>query len=364
MTTRGTPAVAALLLALPLAAQDPAEPPAASLLVQLTSPDLPLAEARSIATRFQGRTLANRIALFDALVRVHAERRHACESTADRIVRQFQKAVPEVQRALLADLGESKLAAMRSEARTITARADLGKQTIHDELDPLLAELRRRVLPSPEQVLAHDPKLATATDTLRRDSQELDLWFDLLLEAAHQLDSDAEGRSHVRKHPPFPQPPGPPPLDAEFARACIVALPLAARDRDALEHNETLRAGMDPAEFAGTLELNCIRIALGLPALRIDERLGNAARDHSHDMATLGFFDHSSPVPGKKTFGDRASRAGTSASAENIAAGHTRGEGAIEAWWYSPGHHKNMLGPHARTGLGRSAQTWTQLFGG
>jgi uncharacterized protein YkwD len=144
----------------------------------------------------------------------------------------------------------------------------------------------------------------------------------------------------------------------------VLAMTLSAQDRKALEFNETLRATTDPAEFAGTLELNRIRIALGLNALRIDEKLGNAARDHSKDMVNLGFFAHESPVEGKKTPYDRASRAGTSASSENIAQGHGTGEGAIEGWWYSPGHHKNMLGSHGRTGLGRHETTWTQLFGG
>ena len=349
-------------------AQQPAAPtqdvPSSSLLAQLTSPQLRIAEARQIAGQLRGRTFENRIALFDALRRVHNDRRQACAAAAERIARQFKKAVPETQHDLIVRGGESKLETLRSDARAITNREGLTKEMIHDELDPLLAELRALVLPTTEQVLAHDPELAAATDALRRDIAELDSWFDLWLEAAHLLDDQPEGRRHVAKTPPFPQPEPPAALDAEFARARLSALPLSAHDQRVLEDNEALRARLDPAEFAGTQELNRIRIALGLPALLIDEKLGNAARDHSQDMAKLGFFDHTSPVPGKKTFGDRASRAGTSASSENIAAGQTRGEGAIQAWWYSPGHHKNMLGPHARTGLGRSDTMWTQLFGG
>ena len=106
------------------------------------------------------------------------------------------------------------------------------------------------------------------------------------------------------------------------------------------------------------------RAESGLATLRIDAKLGNAARDHSVDMRTQNFFSHDSPVDGKRTPWDRAARAGTSAGAENIAAGHDTGKSAIRGWWYSPGHHKNMLGNHARTGLGRSEGLWTQLFGG
>jgi uncharacterized protein YkwD len=80
-------------------------------------------------------------------------------------------------------------------------------------------------------------------------------------------------------------------------------------------------------------------------------------------MKRLGFFSHESPVPGKRTPGDRAALAGTSASAENIAAGQSKGVDAIGAWYYSPGHHKNMFGGHARVGLGHSDTLWTQMFG-
>ena len=78
----------------------------------------------------------------------------------------------------------------------------------------------------------------------------------------------------------------------------------------------------------------------------------------------LGFFSHTSPVEGKRTPSDRAARFGTSASAENIAQGQPTGPAAIRSWWYSPGHHRNMMGAFARVGLGRSEAYWTQMFGG
>src|SRR5690606_23287980 len=105
-------------------------------------------------------------------------------------------------------------------------------------------------------------------------------------------------------------------------------------------------------EYRGTLELNEIRYLLGLNLLLLDEKLSEAGRDHSKDMHTLKFFSHTSPVSGKEQFGKRAANFGTSAHAENIAAGQQSGHGAIQAWWYSPGHHRNMLGEHRRTGLG------------
>jgi len=353
-----------VLLTTLLTAQEPAAVPASTLLMRLSARDVTLDDARGIAGQLHDRTVPVRTSLFDALTKAYDDQRTQCERLRERALQRFAKAVPATQQALLGKGGEAKVDAARKTARSITARADLSKEMIHAELDPLLAELRGMLLPTAAQVFAHEPELAAEVEALRQKVAALDGWHDLCLEAAHQLDGDAEGRRHVERAG-LPAPPaGDAGVDDEFARACLYALPLGAGDRRALETNDTLRIGMDAAEFAGTLELNRIRIALGLNAVRIDEKLGNAARDHSKDMATLGFFAHESPVEGKRTFSDRASRAGTSASAENIAAGQSRGEGAIEAWWYSPGHHKNMLGGHARTGLGRYGQTWTQLFGG
>jgi uncharacterized protein YkwD len=80
-------------------------------------------------------------------------------------------------------------------------------------------------------------------------------------------------------------------------------------------------------------------------------------------MCREGFFAHESPVSGRETPWKRAQAAGTTASAENIAAGTDSGGGAVQMWWHSPGHHKNMLGGQPRTGLGRYERHWTQLFG-
>jgi hypothetical protein len=362
------PLLGALFATAPLFAQSPspasAEVPASTLIQRLGAKDLPVAEARQIAEQFHQRPVQARIGLFDALRQNYTANLQLCEKAHEKLLKQFESAVPDTQRTLQNKLGSNRIDELRKQARSVTAREGLTKEMIHAELDPILSELRGHLLPTTAQVLAQDPELATATEALRQQVRDLDHRFDLWLESAHWLDADAEGRRHIAKAPPLVKPAPGQELDAEFARACVLAMTLSAQDRKALEFNETLRATTDPAEFAGTLELNRIRIALGLNALRIDEKLGNAARDHSKDMVNLGFFAHESPVEGKKTPYDRASRAGTSASSENIAQGHGTGEGAIEGWWYSPGHHKNMLGSHGRTGLGRHETTWTQLFGG
>ncbi len=95
----------------------------------------------------------------------------------------------------------------------------------------------------------------------------------------------------------------------------------------------------------------------------IDVKLCTASRGHSEDMKKHRFFSHTSPVPGKRSFSQRAALAGSSASSENIARGARTGERVIMQWWYSPGHHRNMLGGASRIGLGHHAGFWTQMFG-
>ncbi len=338
--------------------------PASTLLSRLASRDLPVDDGRKIVEELRARPLAIRIDLFEAVRRAYLERIAAHDKTRERIHRDFRKAVASAQRAGVQRLGETRIEALRKQALAVTARADLSEAMVRSEIDPVMLDLRAALLPTADQVLAHDAEVAAAVAAAARDAATTEAWFDLCLEAAHHIDGDPAGRAHAAKAPPLPPPPVTTPSAAEFESDCLFGLALGSQDQRALETNEGLRPRIDAAEFAGTLELNRIRLALGLVALKIDEKLGNAARDHSNDMRTLGFFSHTSPVDGKHTFGDRASRAGTSASSENIAQGHVRGEDAIKGWWYSPGHHKNMLGAHARTGLGRSETTWTQMFGG
>lgn len=128
-----------------------------------------------------------------------------------------------------------------------------------------------------------------------------------------------------------------------------------------LRANAALKSEVPRDEYDGILELNHWRIALGLNPLLIDPKLCDAARDHSEDMAKLGFFAHESPVEGKKTPWDRAKNFGTSGRAENIAINGST-SGANQAWFYSPGHHKNMFAKHSYVGLGASGRHFTQMF--
>ena len=69
------------------------------------------------------------------------------------------------------------------------------------------------------------------------------------------------------------------------------------------------------ADFVPSVEneiyvlVNQERDSMGLPPLVPETRLAIMARQHSEEMAILGYFDHDSPVPGFETLSDRASQA-------------------------------------------------------
>jgi uncharacterized protein YkwD len=105
--------------------------------------------------------------------------------------------------------------------------------------------------------------------------------------------------------------------------------------------------------------------------LVMEARLRCAARVHSLDMATRGFFDHQNP-DGESPF-DRMERAGYSffAAGENIAAGQTSPQQVVDGWLQSPGHCMNIMSPdfteigvgYVSAPEGMLPHYWTQVFG-
>lgn len=115
--------------------------------------------------------------------------------------------------------------------------------------------------------------------------------------------------------------------------------------------------------------VNQERAEVGCRPLDADPKLARAARSHSADMATQGYFAHDTPDgtdPGK-----RITAAGYrwSAWGENIAKGQPDPESVMRAWMNSPGHRANILNCGFRDlGVGLaygSGHTpyWTQDFG-
>jgi uncharacterized protein YkwD len=127
-------------------------------------------------------------------------------------------------------------------------------------------------------------------------------------------------------------------------------------------------AGLTAFEAEVVDIVNARRAASGCGAISVDPRLTAAARAHSTDMATRGYFDHTSPDGVE--FATRITQAGYrwSMAAENIAMGQSSPAEVMDAWMNSEGHRSNILNcrlVHLGVGLaydGRDRPYWTQEF--
>ena len=322
----------------------------------------PAAEARRLQAEFKRATsAAERQAIAAGLLELGADggRRLHAIARADfgqRLAKYsagFQKTAADLlrQRAGKED-PTAEITALRKTIRDVAARPELTKAMIEAESDPALARLEAILVVSAADILSAEPRLAA-------QRAELLLLAEWAEQAAQLVPERERGRL-----PPLPNAAAAAAaLDAADDLAAMLSGPLVQADRQVLTANDAVARDLDPEEARGIQRLNLIRILVGLPAQAIDMGLVQACRVHSEDMCTKGFFAHESPVTGRETPWKRAQAAGTSAGAENIAAGTDSGVGAIGMWWHSPGHHKNMLGQHKRTGLGRYERHWTQLFG-
>ncbi len=156
---------------------------------------------------------------------------------------------------------------------------------------------------------------------------------------------------------------------------------------------------------------NRVRCQAGLPPLQSDDSLRHSATGHSADMVRIGFFGHTSPVPGRATMADRlrGDGVGFRRAAENLATAKrlevesgqpvyplgtdrcaysltphgqrvpernydSLARHLVTRWMNSPGHRKNIMNPsYTRHGasavLDPSGQicdtiSATQLFAG
>ncbi|MDP3971378.1 MAG: CAP domain-containing protein [Candidatus Nanopelagicales bacterium] len=102
--------------------------------------------------------------------------------------------------------------------------------------------------------------------------------------------------------------------------------------------------------------------------LQWDQNLATAARAHSTDMATRGYFAHDTPEG--KTPWQRFGEAGVrpyQGAAENIAQGNRTPRDVVDGWINSPGHCRNLMGNYENLGVGLSSSAtgsryWTQDF--
>ena len=117
------------------------------------------------------------------------------------------------------------------------------------------------------------------------------------------------------------------------------------------------------------------RAKAGLDPLKLNNKLANAADDHSDSMAQDDFFSHTGADG--SSVADRVQSNGYQYSTvgENIAAGQTTAEDVVQAWMDSPGHRANILNAnYTEIGIGYEFlendtgsvnynHYWTQVFG-
>jgi uncharacterized protein YkwD len=150
--------------------------------------------------------------------------------------------------------------------------------------------------------------------------------------------------------------------------ALLVAEPAAdwfARSTAGLRDLGRVRAGILAA-------VDAERKRAGVPPLRPNGRLDQAAQRHAQDMLARHYFAHESPEG--HTVRERARDAGYDwrAIGENIAEGQLSVQEVMETWMHSPPHRRNILDRDFKElgvglALGRSGDEWqvewVQTFG-
>lgn len=354
-TTLGAPFTA-------VRAQAPTTRPAAT-----TPSGSPAVQAGKLVTalRKPGITPEQRQQLVDELLKIEVEgpRQLAkvlvleVDQKLSNYLGRIERAATTAQRARLQSQGggrkaESEVVELRNRSMTVSRKKDLTKEQIKEICDPAVARLTELMLVQPSELIEKDAELQAARKQIIADVELFHQSVDKLPEDQRKTVGVLPSTDTIEAV-----------LTTQEKVACMMAMPITPQDKGTLKTN--LRNGlfMDPAEVTGAAELNRLRLLMGLNALLIDAKLSDASRDHSKDMNKHKFFAHESPVEGKTTPWMRAANFGTKASAENIYMGRESGEAAIDAWWYSPGHHVNMMKVATRVGMGRFEQHWTQMLG-
>ena len=116
--------------------------------------------------------------------------------------------------------------------------------------------------------------------------------------------------------------------------------------------------------------VNVERKKANLQPLTLNNKLGQAAQNHTNDMVSKSYFSHTSPSGGTMTSRVNAVGYVYSTIGENIAAGGSTATATMTQWMNSPGHRANILNPKFRElGVGYAPSNdqyryyWTQVFG-
>lgn len=112
--------------------------------------------------------------------------------------------------------------------------------------------------------------------------------------------------------------------------------------------------------------VNSERAKAGCAPLKANEKLTEAARAHSQDMADHRNMSHTGSDGSGP--GERIERAGYEwrTYGENVAYGYRTPESVMDGWMSSPGHKRNILNcsfEEIGVGLAQPGDYWTQTFG-
>lgn len=271
------------------------------------------------------------------------------EETRDAYVERLREQTRHLLPASPAPEREAEIATLRKQARSVASAEEVSVAEIREVCDPAIIRLAELIVVPPPRVLESFPELAATRE-------ELSLLAEIAMRAAGECGE-----------PPGAFPDSPEAVDALLRSdelfASLTALELTPHDLRVLKFNRKAGRKLDWRETEVVLMLNARRLLLDVGALAMDTRLVHAGRDHCRDMARLGFRGHESPVGARSDVVERAARWGTSASGENVAYGPERAEVVLDLWWYSPSHHRVMMGKHARIGVGRHDRYWTMVLG-
>jgi uncharacterized protein YkwD len=120
----------------------------------------------------------------------------------------------------------------------------------------------------------------------------------------------------------------------------------------------TAAATLTKPERALLTAVNTARTTRGLPPLRVDRTLMQAARWHSSDLLASNRFEHGDFEARMRRFGARGASLG-----ENLAwaaGSDARASAIVVGWLNSPPHRANLLRPEfRRLGLGAARGTFS-----
>jgi uncharacterized protein YkwD len=99
--------------------------------------------------------------------------------------------------------------------------------------------------------------------------------------------------------------------------------------------------------------VNAFRRKHGKGELKVNVKFCLSAQKHSEHESDLGKMSHDG-------FSQRAKESG--ANRENVAMGQNTIEEAVQAWFESEGHRKNILEAQREIGVGHDGKHWTMLL--